>query len=281
MTPEPITDTHLHVVDRDRLRYPWLAGASALDRDWPLRDYEAEARPAGIARALHMEVDVAPEDIEAETAYADELCRREGSLVAGIIAACRPESDRFAAEIERAASRSRVVGFRRVLHVVPDDMSRGATFRASMDRLAVIDLPFDLCVLARQLPLAIELADAAPRTRFVLDHCGVPDIAAGAWDSWARDIAALAERPHVSAKISGLPAYAPSGWRDDDLARWIEHVVGCFGFERLVWGGDWPVCTLGGGLTRWVKATRALLARASSEERAALFNGNATRIWRL
>jgi predicted TIM-barrel fold metal-dependent hydrolase len=150
-----------------------------------------------------------------------------------------------------------------------------------MDRLAEVDLPFDLCVLGRQLPLAIELADAAPRTRFVLDHCGMPDIAGGAWDSWARHIAALAERPNVSAKISGLPAYAPPTWTDDDLARWIDHVVRCFGFDRLVWGGDWPVCTLGGGLARWVGATRAIFAKASEQERAALYGKNAARIWRL
>jgi hypothetical protein len=91
--PEPITDTHLHVIDLGRLRYPWITRASLLDRDWLLQSYEAEARSAGIARALHMEVDVAPEDIEAEIDYADELRRREGSIVVGVVAACRPETD--------------------------------------------------------------------------------------------------------------------------------------------------------------------------------------------
>lgn len=281
MTPEAITDTHLHVVDRARLRYPWISGTPALDRDWLIESYEAEARSIGIAQALHMEVDVASEDIEAEIDYVENLCRREGSIVIGIIAACRPESDGFAAQLERAQDRPHVVGFRRVLHVAPDDTSRSVTFRASMDRLAEADLPFDLCVLARQLPLAIELADASPRTRFVLDHCGVPDIAADAWASWASDIAALAKRPNVSAKISGIPAYAAPGWTDGELARWMIHVIACFGFDRLVWGGDWPVCTLGGGLTSWVSATRAILAGASAEERTALYSGNAARIWGL
>lgn len=279
MQVEHITDTHLHVVDQSRLSYPWLAGAPALDRDWPLHAYETEARRVGIARALHMEVDVATEDIAAETAMVDELAGREGSLIAGIIAACRPELDGFAAEIDRARERPRVVGFRRVLHVAPDETSRSETFRANIRRLAAADLPFDICVAARQLPLAVELADAAPETRLVLDHCGVPDIAGGAWDDWARNVAALAERPNVSAKMSGVVAYAAPDWTADALARWIGHVVECFGFDRLVWGGDWPVCTLGGGLSTWVAATRATFAGASADERAALYARNAERIW--
>lgn len=281
MDVEHIIDTHLHVVDRTRLSYPWLSGAPALDRDWPVADYEVEARRAGIARSLHMEVDVAPEDIEAETDMIDELAGREGSLISGIIAACRPEADGFAGEIARAEQRPRVVGFRRALHVVPDETSRTETFRANIRRLAAADMPFDICVLARQLPLAIELADSAPETRFVLDHCGVPDIAGGGWDGWARDIAALAERPNVSAKVSGVVAYAGPDWTADTLARWVGQVVESFGFERLVWGGDWPVCTLGGGLSTWVAATRAMFAGASADERAALYGRNAERIWKL
>ncbi len=281
MKVEHITDTHLHVIDRGRLSYPWLSSAPALDHDWPFDEYAAEARRLGISRALHMEVDVAEGDIDAETAYIDTLATKQGSIVAGIIAACRPEGDGFAAAIERAQSHPRIVGFRRVLHVVPDEVSQGEAFRANIRRLAAADLPFDICVLARQLPLAIELVDAAPETRFVLDHCGVPDIAAGAWDAWARDLAALAERQNVSAKVSGIVNQAAPDWTSDELARWVGHVVESFGFDRLVWASDWPVCTLGGGLSTWVAATRAMFAGASDEERTALYARNAERIWRL
>ncbi len=281
MNVEHMTDAHLHVIDRTRLSYPWLSGAPRLDRDWPLELYAAEARRVGITRALHMEVDVAEGDIDAETAYVSGLAENEGSIVAGIISACRPEADGFPAEIERAQDRPCVVGFRRVLHVVPDEVSQTQIFRSGIRRLAGADIPFDICVAARQLPLAVALADAAPETRFVLDHCGVPDIADGAWDAWARDIVALAERPNVSAKISGVVAYAGADWSAEELARWIGHVVESFGFDRLVWGGDWPVCTLGGGLSTWVAATRAIFAGASADERAALFTGNAERIWKL
>lgn len=276
-----ILDTHLHLVDRSRINYPWIAGAGTLDRDWSLDDYAPEAAAQGITRALHMEVDAAAADIGAETALIAGLPPRPDVTIAGIISACRPEQDGFAAEIERAQAHGRVVGFRRVLHVVPDELSQSDLFRQNIARLGPAGLPFDLCVLARQLPLAMALADAAPDTQFVLDHCGVPDIAGGAFDDWARDIAALAQRGNVAVKVSGLPAYAGDGWSAEDLRPWVDHVAECFGFDRMVWGSDWFVCTLGGGLTKWVEASRHLFSRHSAAERLALFSGNAERIWKI
>lgn len=276
-----ILDTHLHLVDRSRISYPWIEGAGSLERDWGLEEYAPIASQAGITRALHMEVDVAPADIEAETAMIANLAPRDDLAIAGIISACRPELDGFAAQIERAQAHDRIVGFRRVLHVVPDDLSRTDLFRQNMRRLGQAGLPFDLCVLARQLPIAAELVDAAPETQFVLDHCGVPDIAGGGFDSWARDLADLARRENVAVKVSGLPAYAAKGWRAEDLRLWTEHVTACFGPQRMVWGSDWFVCTLGGGLARWVSASRELFAALSGAERTALFSQNAERLWNL
>lgn len=276
-----ILDTHLHLVDRSRISYPWIEGAGTLERDWGLNDYVPEAASLGITRALHMEVDVAAADIAAETAMIAALPAREELAITGIISACRPEQDGFAAEVERAQGDERVKGFRRVLHVVPDEVSQSDLFRQNIRRLGPAGLPFDLCVLARQLPLAAELVDAAPETQFVLDHCGVPDIVGGQFESWARDIAALAQRENVAVKLSGLPAYARKGWTAEDLSPWVEHVTDCFGIGRMVWGSDWFVCTLGGGLTKWVDASRALLGGHSDAERTAVFSGNAERIWNL
>ncbi|WBU52817.1 amidohydrolase [Paracoccus sp. SCSIO 75233] len=276
-----ILDTHLHLVDRGVLRYPWLDGAGELERDWSYGEYATEAAKCGITRALHMEVDVAPDMIAAETDFIESLPPHEDVPIVGVISACRPENDGFAAEVERALAHRLIVGFRRALHVVPDEVSQTGTFRRNIHSLGRAGLPFDICVLARQLPLATELVAAAPDTQFVLDHCGVPDIAGGAFDSWAADITRLSQHENVSAKISGIPAYASAGWAADDLRRWTDHIVESFGFDRLVWGSDWFVCTLGGGLTKWVSAARELFADASEDEQRALFSANAARIWKI
>jgi predicted TIM-barrel fold metal-dependent hydrolase len=277
-----IVDTHLHLIDLAALRYPWLAEEPALNRDFSLEEYSVQARRAGIAAALHMEVDVAADDIEAETRYVAGLAKREDSLLAGAIAACRPEEEGFAAYLERVRADPFVKGFRRVLHVVADDLSERALFRQNIKRIAGSGLTFDLCVLPRQMKQAIALVDLAPDVQFVLDHCGVPDIRADAEHPWREQIAEMARRPNIVAKISGVVAYAdPGTWTVETIRPYVEHTIASFGWDRVVWGSDWPVCTLGGGLATWVAATHALLAGASVDERTKLLSANAKQLWRI
>ena len=277
-----IIDTHLHIIDQRALRYPWLTGVPALNRDFSYSEYATDARRCGIEAVLHMEVDVDPEDIAAETAHVKSLAGQAGSLLRGAIASCRPDEVGFEAYLETVKADPFVKGFRRVLHVVPDDLSEGALFRQNIKRLAGTGLTFDLVVLPHQIPKAIALADLAPDVQFILDHCGVPDIKGNAEHPWREHMEAIAKRPNVVAKISGVVAYAdPATWTADTLRPYVEHTIRCFDWDRVIWGSDWPVCTLGGGLTTWIAATHALLAGASDSERTRLLSGNARRLWRL
>jgi len=277
-----IIDTHLHVVDPQALDYPWLAGVPALNQAWPYASYELEARRAGISQTLHMEVDVAAERIEDESHYVKTLADRPGSLISGAIASCRPEEPGFEAYLERQLQNSFIKGFRRVLHVMPDELSEQPLFRDNIKRMSGSGLTFDLCVLPHQLPQAMALADLAPDVTFIMDHCGVPDIKGDARQPWHDNVAELAKRANVMAKISGVVAYAdPDSWIAETLRPWVEHTISSFGWDRVVWGSDWPVCTLGGGLLPWVAATQAVLEGASPDEKTKLLSGNAKRIWKL
>lgn len=277
-----IIDTHLHLINKSVLRYPWLAAAPALDRDFLYETYAQEARRVGIGAALHMEVDVDPADMEKETGETRRLSEMPGSLLRGAIAACRPEDADFPAYLERQQADHFVKGFRRVLHVVPDDVSEGATFRQNIKRLGGTRFTFDLCVLPHQIPKAVALADLAPDVRFILDHCGVPDIKERQDHPWREHMTEIARRPNVTAKISGVIAYADAqSWDVETLRPYVEHTIGAFGWNRVVWGSDWPVCTLGGTLSTWVAATHALMAGASMDERTKLLSGNARQLWGL
>ncbi|MBW7921716.1 MAG: amidohydrolase [Rubellimicrobium sp.] len=273
-----IIDTHLHLVYPDRFSYPWLAGAPAINRPWHVEDYAAEAAPLGIEAALHMEVDVAGADILPETGFMLGV----HPLVHGAIAACRPENPGFEAFLDRiAALGPRVKGLRRVLHVVPDDLSATALFESNLRLLAPRGLTFDLCVRTDQAAIACRLADAAPEVQFVLDHCLVPDIAGGDIATWKAAIDEVARRPNVAVKISGVVAYSDPDWTTDTLRPWVEHTINTFGWDRVVWGSDHPVCTLTADLTRWVRAAQELVAGASGDEQAKLFHRNAERIYRI
>lgn len=269
-----IVDTHCHVIDRTRLRYPWLAEVPALDRDFAWTEYRQQAQASGIGRVMHMEVDVAPEDAAAEVAMARAFDP------AGIVAGCRPEHDDFPRDLERLGPE--VKGLRRVLHTMPDALSQTPPFAANIRRLAPLGLTFDLCVLARQLPLATALARACPDTVFVLDHCGNPPIAAGELGPWRDALRELGALANVNCKLSGIVTQAdPARWSVHELRPVFEHVVAVFGAARIVWGSDWPVCTLAADLGVWVEATHRLLEGASPDEQAAIWGGNAARIYRL
>jgi predicted TIM-barrel fold metal-dependent hydrolase len=273
-----IFDTHLHLIDRSRLRYPWLASLPPLDRDWDFDSYCATAARLGITDVLHMEVDVAEADIDAETAWIAELMARTGSPLRGAISAARPESPDFAALLDRLDRRV-VKGIRRVLHVVPDEVSQTPIFRENVRRLGAAGLPFDICMLQRQLPLAADLVDACPGTTFILDHCGVPDISGGDFADWAARIADLAQRANLHVKLSGITAYGPADWTAETLRPYVQHVIESFGPARVVWGSDSPVCTLQSSLPEWVAVTHLLLSGLTAEERAAILHGNARRLW--
>src|SRR5262249_42735116 len=146
-------------------------------------------------------------------------------------------------------------GIRRVLHTQPDEVGKGKTFVQNVAALAGYRLSFDICVLARQLPIAIALVSQCPDTQFILDHCGVPRVKERELDPWRAHVAEIASASNVSCKISGLVAYADrETWNTEDLRPFVEHVIEVFGWDRVLFGSDWPVCTLSASYVQWVRA---------------------------
>ena len=269
-----ILDTHLHLVYPDRFSYPWLAREPEIDRTWTVGDYFDEARGLGITSALHMEVDVAEADMLAETEFVLTL-----PGVVGAIAACRPESMGFVDRIEQLSEHAHVKGVRRILHQAPDELSQSDLFVENIRHLADFDLSFDLCVRADQLGIGQMLVERAPDVTFILDHCGVPDVTGTGLDPWRADIARIAKLPNLNAKVSGIIAYSGRDWTVDTIRPYIEHIIECFGWDRVVWGSDHPVVTPNASLTRWVEATREIVKGASADDQAKLFHRNAERIY--
>ncbi len=274
-----ILDTHLHLILRNQFGYSWTSNIGVLQGDFTLADYKKLLAPHGRSAAIYMETAVDDADYQAEARYVATLVGRNGILAQ--IPSCRPENnDGFEAWLDEATA-LHVVGFRRVLHVVPDDVSRSSTFRANLRKVGQRGWTFDLCFLGRQLPMAVELARLSDHP-LMLDHCGLPDIASGAFEPWAANIRALAALPHVHVKLSGITPYcAPGQINEAGLRPWVQHVIEQFGTARVIWGGDWPVTDMGSGLPRWIDLSRQLLSGCSPDERANIFVNNAVRFYRL
>ena len=277
----PIFDTHQHLLYPDRLTYSWTASIPALDgQSFTHEQYLKASEGTGIAGSLFMETspDSWQEELPVITAVAD----RSDRSIRGMIANCRPEdSQGFAAYIDSIHS-PRLLGLRRICHVEPDALTEGASFVTSLRYLGTLSLSFDLCFLARQLPLAATLASRCGNTQFILDHCGVPDITGCNFDSWSRALREVASLPNVCCKLSGLPAYCAPGKADIETIRpYFEYALEQFGWDRVVWGSDWPVCNQRTTLAQWVGISRELVKQESLENQRKLFYENAARIYRI
>ena len=278
-------DTHIHLLEPDRFTYEWTKGFPALTGRFDLSDYQKASADTGIQAGVFMEVDC--EESADEARYFCSLAEQPGCLIQAVVAAARPESPDFERNLE-AMAHPRLTGIRRVLHTQPDELSQSALFRENVSRLGALGLSFDLCVLQRQLPLALDLVRACPQTTFILDHCGVPEISsndapAGAgFLAWKKSIRALAAEPNVNGKISGITAYAPEPLRNaEGLRPYIDTMLEAFGPSRLVWGGDWPVVNLGNGLLAWSNISHELLSRLTADERTLILSTNAKKIYRI
>jgi L-fuconolactonase len=235
-------------------------------------------------KAIYMEVDVDPSQQEQEARTAVEMCRRGDTALAAAVISGRPASATFSEYLRSWAKEPAIKGLRQVLHGpgTPAGYCLQPDFVRGIRLLGELDLSFDLCMRPAELRDGAMLAEACPETRFILDHCGNAPVFGDNLSAWKREIAAVAARPNVFGKVSGIMASTRGRpWRPDDLAPIINHVLEVFGPDRVVFGGDWPVCLLGTPLAGWVAALREVVHDRNEAERRKLFHDNAVRVYRL
>jgi len=269
-------DAHHHLWTLARGDYGWLTPALApIHRDFSLSDLAPHLAAADIEGTIL--VQAAP--TEAETMFLLDIAAK-ARVVQGVVGWTDFDAADGGERIDALAAHKLLVGLRPMVQDIPDDdwllRPALAPLLAAMARNSLV---FDALVLPRHLPRLLRLADDHPGVQFVLDHCAKPRLATGEIADWQGDVALLAERPNIVCKLSGLATEAAMGWQITDLRKAVDHVVTCFGTDRLMWGSDWPVVNLAGGYEKWFAATEALLADLSANEKAAIFGDNAARIY--
>ena len=281
----PIIDTHQHLWDLDRFQLPWLTEGSPLKRSFRPADYEKAiagvAAPARVVKSVYMEVDVAPAQQQAEADLVIGLCQAGQTPMAAAVISGRPASDGFGRYVKQFQGSRWVKGLRQVLHGggTPAGYCLDPKFVAGIRLLGELGLSFDLCMRPGELLDAAKLIDQCPDTRFILDHCGNADVKAKDLTQWRKDIAEVARRKNVVGKVSGIVAGAAPGWKAADLAPAINHTLEVFGPERVMFGGDWPVCTLAATYSQWVDALREVVRNRPADEQRKLFHDNAARFY--
>lgn len=271
-------DAHQHFWSLARGDYGWLTPEmEPIYRDFLPGDLKPLLAGAGIDGTIL--VQAAP--TVAETEFMLGLAREE-TFIRGVVGWVDFEDPRAPDEIARLAKQSALVGLRPMIQdIADDDWMLGEGLVTTFGALISADLTFDALTLPRHLPALRELLARHPNMRTVIDHGSKPLIRDGITNGWDLDMAALASETSAFCKLSGLVTEARADWTVDDLRPYVEHLLDTFGPDRLVWGSDWPVCTLASSYGRWVEVTGELLSGLAEDETSAILGGNAARAYRM
>lgn len=280
--PMPIIDTHQHLWDLRKFRLPWLVKGSALDRSYVMADYLAATRGLNVVQAVYAEVDVDPKQQQEEADELVALCKKGDAPTKAAMISGRPADDGFARYVRPFAKSPYVKGLRQVLHGpgTRAGYCLDKKFVGGVQLLGELGLRFDLCMRHAELPDAVRLIDACKDTSFVLDHLGNPNLRDH--EQWKKDVATVARRKNVVCKVSGIVASAtPGKWSAADLAPVVNHVLAEFGPDRVMFGGDWPVCLTVATYAQWVAALKQIVRDRRAAEQRKLFHDNAVAFYGL
>lgn len=270
-------DAHQHFWKYDPELYPWIAGdLSPLGRDFLPSDLAPILRSQGIAGSVAVQ---ARQDL-AETAWLLQLAEQDPWIL-GVVGWVDLRSEDLTAQLAGLAH-PKLRGVRHVLQDESPDFLLDPHFQRGVGQLAAAGLTYDLLVYPQHLPNSFTLCEDNPELWMVLDHCAKPEIRSGALRPWQDDIRRIAELPNVLCKISGLVTEAAwNTWQPDDFKVYLDTVFEAFGSDRVMFGSDWPVCTVAASYDKVFELVKEYTDTLSIDERAALFGDTAQRFYQL
>jgi L-fuconolactonase len=273
-----VIDAHHHFWRYDPVEYDWIDDAmSAIRRDFLPADLKQAIASANVDAV----VSVQARQTLAETEWLLDLANQH-DFIAGVVGWAPLVSPTVADDLARLASNPKLKSVRHVLQGEPDQYMLRDDFNAGVTLLADHDLVYDILILERQLPQAIEFVDRHPNQVFVLDHVAKPRIRDNVISPWRENIVKLARRENVYCKISGMVTEADyHAWTPQQLEPYVDLVLDCFGARRLMFGSDWPVCLVATGYANWVNLVRGFIAELSPSEQSEIMGGTARRAYTL
>jgi L-fuconolactonase len=273
-----VVDAHVHFWDPARLRYPWLDDVPELRRAFLPPDYPR----ADVVASVFVEANCDSAETLDEVRFVDQLAASTPAI-AGIVAFVNLRDVRARTDtLERLDDCKLVVGVRHNIQGQQPGFCLDAEFVRGVQALGRRGLTFDICITAGQLDDVERLVALCPDVSFILDHAGKPAIRDDASASWADGIRRLARHDNVACKLSGLFTEARADQRTDEVVGpYAQHALRCFGITRMLYGSDWPVVTLGGGLEAWRALTDRFTASWSVADRQAFYADNAIRLYGL
>jgi len=272
-------DTHQHFWQYNPAEHTWMtAGMPGLKRDL----LPPDLKPLLDANGIGGTVAVQARQSLAETEWLLALAAQY-PFILGVVGWVDLQSPAVDEQLRRFAANPKLVGVRHVVQDEPDDqfMLRPAFLRG-LEALGAFDLAYDLLLYPKHLSVAAKVVQKFPRQRFVLDHIAKPFIKAGRLAPWDEELRVLARFSNVTCKVSGMVTEAAwSQWTPEDFQPYLDVVFDCFGTSRLMFGSDWPVCTLAAHYREVVDLVRDYLRGLPSTAVARVMGQNALATYRL
>ncbi len=290
-----ILDSHHHIWRLANL--PWLAGPpvprifgdyAALRRDYPVDEFMATVRPAGVVKSVYVQVNVAPGREVDEVAWVQSVADRHG-FPHGIVGYADLAAADVAAVLDRERTHKNLRGIRQQLHwhetplyrfAPRPDLMNDPAWRRGLREVEARGLLFELQVFASQMADAARLAREHPDLQLVLLHAGMlEDRSPAGWTAWRTGMRALAGCPNVAVKLSGLGTFehrcSVELWRPV-----VSETVAMFGPERCLFGSNFPIESLWTTYDRLVAVMRQCLDDLPPAAQRAVFYDNAARFYR-
>jgi L-fuconolactonase len=279
MQKQQIIDSHVHFWDCSRMNVPWVA-RTKFNNVLQLNDYLEALGEYNVVKRVYVEVNAATDSHQDEVEFVNDLIESQqvnAAVVSGNLA-----STDFKHYVESWYDKNNQIrGIRQCLHTgLPLKHCLSDQFIKNVQLLGQLDLHYE--IVTNHLQEAIELVKQCPNTRFVLNHCGnitylkKPD---EDLSEWQNHIQSLSQFDNVvAAKISGI---VNPGWTPSDLSRIVKYMIECFGWNRVMFGGDWPVCTFASNLQEWIKLVMWIVREESEENVNQLFYHVAKQVYRM
>jgi L-fuconolactonase len=244
-------DAHQHVWDPTRATYDWLTPELApIDVTMTFEELKPQLAAAGVDATVLVQ----SADNDDDTQLMLDVATSNPEIVAVVAYAPLERPTEVAAHLDRFRGNGLIVGIRNLIHNIPDPQwLLRPEVNESLGLLEAAGLTFDLVsVLPEHLALVPTLVERHPSLRIVIDHLSKPPIGLADREPWWTLIGQAAESETVFAKASGLySATGESGsWTPDAVRPHLMRALECFGSERLMYGGDWPISVLSGGYAR-------------------------------
>jgi L-fuconolactonase len=272
-------DSHQHFWKYSVEEYGWINDQmSVLKRDFLPQDLFQELSSNGIDGSIAVQARQTVEETEWLIKLAEEY-----EFIRGVVGWMDIQSETFKHQLEKYSRRNKLVGIRHVVQDEPDDrfMLR-SEFIEGIRLLENYNLVYDILIFENQLPAAVELVARFPNQRFVLDHIGKPKISYTLLNPWKSLITELAQYPGVYCKVSGMVTEADwYHWKNEDFLPYLDTVFDAFGADRIMFGSDWPVCTVAASYHKVFEMVQDYIKQFSSDDQSKILGENAKQFYNL